>query len=132
MGTPRVFILYENALFGHGLASMFPREGLEVVGVAQKRDEAFRQLRALKPDVVTVEGEGEGRILEESPGVRVVRLSLEEERVTITTGNGLVILVAPHNPLRAIVGAVKEGVEDQRSRTSPGKASPRPLYPFTL
>jgi DNA-binding NarL/FixJ family response regulator len=118
-------VLYENALFGHGLASIFPGEGLEVVGVAEKGEEAFHQLRALKPNVVTVEGEGARRVLAENPGVRVVRVGLEEERVSITTGNGgVVILVAPQNPLRAIAGALKEEAEDHRSRMCPGKAWP--------
>ncbi|MBI3990499.1 MAG: hypothetical protein HY347_12890 [candidate division NC10 bacterium] len=113
----RVFVLYEHALFGHGLASIFRREGLEVVGLAEKGEEAFNQIRALKPDVVTVEGEGGKRVLEENPGVRVVSVSLEEKRATITSGE-LVILMAPQDLLRAIAGALEEEAEGRHAGTS--------------
>lgn len=106
MRKPKVFVLYEHALFGHGLASVFRREGLEVVGIAEKGEEAFHQIRVLKPDVVTVEGEGGKRVLEENPGVKVVSVSLEKHRATITSGE-LVILMSPQDLMRALASALE-------------------------
>ncbi len=103
----RVFVLYEHALFGYGLASIFRREGLEVVGIAGKGEDAFSQIRTLKPDVVTVEGEGEKRVLKENPRGRVVSVSLEEKRATITSGE-LVILMATQDLLKALTGALED------------------------
>jgi len=116
MKKQRVFVLYEHALFGYGLASIFRREGLEVVGLAEKGEEAYNQIRTLQPDVVTVEGEGGKRVLEENPGVRVVSVSLEEERAAITSGE-LVILMATQD-LQAVAGALEEEAEGRHAGTS--------------
>jgi DNA-binding NarL/FixJ family response regulator len=55
----RVIILYANALFGHGLRSLLARHGgFEVPLVMAKDADLAAAVRAHRPDVIIVEGEG--------------------------------------------------------------------------
>jgi DNA-binding NarL/FixJ family response regulator len=55
----RVIILYANALFGHGLRSLLARHGgFEVPHVMSKDADLAAAVRAHRPDVIIVEGEG--------------------------------------------------------------------------
>jgi DNA-binding NarL/FixJ family response regulator len=55
----RVIILYTNALFGHGLRSLLARHGgFEVPLVLSKDADLATAVRAHRPDVIIVEGEG--------------------------------------------------------------------------
>ncbi len=79
----RVIILYTNALFGHGLRSLLARQGgFEVPLVMSKEADLAAAVRAHRPDVIIVEGEGlssrNARALLEAawgePRVRVVNI----------------------------------------------------------
>jgi DNA-binding NarL/FixJ family response regulator len=51
----RCLIVDDNAFFLQNAADLLAREGLEVVGVASRSDEAVRLVSALHPDVTLVD-----------------------------------------------------------------------------
>ncbi len=95
MSAWSVFILYDYPLFARGLERLLKQEaGVTVGGIAPKSEEAFLQIRTLKPDVILVEA-GKGmpepcwlvsRLLQEQPEARVVRVSLEDTTAALYTG----------------------------------------------
>lgn len=99
MHPTRVFILASQPLFAQGVQSLLSGQpGIEVVGVATPSAPPSRegapvgpdmlaQVQAVVPDVVIVEARGEeqGRliaeVLEYTPGVKVIGLTLEDNRI---------------------------------------------------
>lgn len=88
----RVIILYTNALFGHGLRSLLARHGgFEVPLVASKEADLAAAVRAHRPEVIIVEGEGlsprNARALLEAawgaPRVRVVNIRDDAAQPTV-------------------------------------------------
>ena len=88
----RVIILYTNALFGHGLRSLLARHGgFEVPLVMSKDADLAAAVRAHRPDVIIVEGEGlssrNARALLEAawgaPRVRVVNIRDDATQPTV-------------------------------------------------
>lgn len=90
MGEAGVVIIYRDALFAEGLASLLRADGtVEVIGVLAGEAAAFDQIRTLGPAVVILEGdppEGEGqafleRLLDTTPCV--VEVGLNHEAVAV-------------------------------------------------
>ncbi len=87
MNPTRVFILGSQSLFAQGVQSLLSGEpGIEVVGSAAGPG-ALAQAQALAPDVVIVEVKGTrqsrlvSQVLEALPGVKVIGLTLEDNRI---------------------------------------------------
>jgi DNA-binding NarL/FixJ family response regulator len=89
------FILYDHSLFARGLERLLEQVGgVQVTGLAGRGEEAFAQVKALKPDVVVVEaGRGESepemllsRLLVERCRAMVVRLNLEDNNCVCYSG----------------------------------------------
>lgn len=85
----RVLIADDHAIVRDGLrALVYAQAGLVVVGEAATGTEAFERTRSMRPDVVlmdvsmpNVSGiEATARIAKECPGVKVLALSMHEER----------------------------------------------------
>nr|HID12645.1 hypothetical protein [Anaerolineae bacterium] len=90
MNPSRVFIFASQPLFAQGVQSLLSGQpGIEVVGVAVVGPDMFAQVQAAAPDVVVIEagGEEQGRlvaqVLECIPGVKVIGLTLEDNRIHI-------------------------------------------------
>ena len=88
MSPTRVFILASQPLFAQGVGSLISsRSGIEIVGVATIGPDVFAQVWAASPDVVIVEASAEeqgrlvAQVLDAAPGVRVVGLSPEDNRI---------------------------------------------------
>jgi chemotaxis response regulator CheB len=88
MYPTRVFILASRPLFAQGVESLLSSQpGIEVVGVAAVDPDVFAQVQAAAPDVVIVEAKGgeqsllAAQVLDSIPAVRVVGLSLEDNRI---------------------------------------------------
>ena len=88
----KLFILYDHPLFGRGLERLLKQEvGIEVIGATLRRDMSLEQLRALRPDVIMVEGDEPGlgpslwEVLKESRSGRVVSIDFDEDRATVYT-----------------------------------------------
>ncbi len=88
MSISRVFILASRPLFAEGVQSILSGQpDMEVVGVADATPDAFAQVQTNTPDVVIIEARGEkqsrlvGQVLESIPNVKVVGLSLEDNRI---------------------------------------------------
>lgn len=90
MSTAGVIIVYRDALFAEGLASLLRADGtVEVIGILAGEAVAFDQIRRLGPAVVILEGdppEGEGqafleRLLDTTPCV--VEVGLNHEAVAV-------------------------------------------------
>ena len=90
MSHSRVFILSSRPLFAQGVQSLISSQsGIEVIGVASVGHDVFAQMQAAAPDVVIVEAGGEdqhrlvAQVLDAIPGIRVVGLTLEDNRIHI-------------------------------------------------
>jgi hypothetical protein len=88
MNPSRVFILASQPLFAQGVRSLISgRTGFDIVGVATVGLEGIAKVEAAAPDVVIVEANAEGqaqlvaKVLDSVPGVRVVGLSPEDNRI---------------------------------------------------
>lgn len=93
-GTPvshciRVVIADDHAILRDGLRALVQAEpAIEVVGEAATADEAWRQACALTPDVLVLDlsmpgasgAEAAERILADCPEVRIIALTMHEER----------------------------------------------------
>jgi DNA-binding NarL/FixJ family response regulator len=118
----KVFILYDDPLFGLGLERLLRHErGIEVTGVAPRSHDGLERLRAHGPDVIDVImvegsepslGPSPWEVLKERPAVRVINLELEENRVTVYT-------------TRRILGG---GVEDLVKAVTSGLPRSTPLH----
>ena len=90
MNYSRVFILTSQSLFAQGVQSLLSGQpGIQVVGVATISPAVFAQVRAAAPDVVIIEATGEeqgllvAQVLDSIPGVKVIGLSLDDNRIHI-------------------------------------------------
>lgn len=108
----KVFILYDHPLFGLGLEKLLKQErGIEVVGAAIRSHMSLEQLRALRPDVIMVEGGDPSlasslweALKENLPG-RVITIELDENRATVYTSRQV-----PAAEVKDLVKAVKSGL----------------------
>lgn len=114
----KLFILYDHPLFGRGLERLLKQEGgIEVVGAALRRDMSLEQLRALRPDVIMVEGDEPSlgpslwEVLKESPPGRVVSIDLDADRATVYTTR------------RVMAEKVDDLVNAVRSKRRPGRGT---------
>lgn len=114
----KVFILYDHPLFGRGLESLLEQErGIEVVGAAARSQNSLGELRALRPDVIMVEGTEESlgpslwEVLKEGLPGRVISIDLDEDRVTVYTTRQLLA-----TEVEDLVKAVRSGKRSGASR----------------
>ncbi|MDM4762562.1 response regulator transcription factor [Galbitalea sp. SE-J8] len=118
----RVLLVDDHPLFRRGLAYLLSGEGFEIVGEAASGTEAVEAARELAPDLVVLDlGLPElhgiramGRILAESPGVRVVVLTMFDDdstvRETLDAGaDGYVLKDAPPSEILAALHATETG-----------------------
>ncbi|MFQ5804351.1 MAG: hypothetical protein ACE5JQ_15790 [Candidatus Methylomirabilales bacterium] len=114
----KVFILYDHPLFGLGLERLFEQEkGIEVVGAAARSQNPLEQLRALRPDVIMVEGAEPSLgpslwdvLKEDLPG-RVISVDLDEDQATVYTTRRL-----PAAQVADLVKAMRAGGRPGRDR----------------
>ncbi|MCL5950623.1 MAG: hypothetical protein M1132_02710 [Chloroflexi bacterium] len=99
MGRPRVFMICVNQLVCEAVNLVLRREGIELLGMESDAATALRKVRALEPEVVLVEGHGQGepgpdeaedglmtalaRFLYEGKKLRIVRLCLPDGELRI-------------------------------------------------
>lgn len=114
----KVFILYEHPLFGRGLERLLEQErGIEVVGATARSENPLGQLRALRPDVIMVEGAEQGlgpslwEVLKEGLPGRVISIDLDENRMTVYTTRQLRAA-----QVEDLVQAVRSGGRSGRGR----------------
>lgn len=119
----RVLLADDHTLIRQGLRALLEREAdIKVIGEARNGREAVHQVVALKPDVVVMDismprlngFEATQRIAAESPGTRVVALSMHKEahhvHALLRAGaKGYVPKDAPVSELLAAVRAVHAG-----------------------
>lgn len=108
----KVFILYDHPLFGLGLEKLLKQErGIEVVGTTVRSHMSVEQMKALRPDVIMVEGGEPGlasslwEALKESLPGRVITVELDENRATVYTSRQV-----PAAEVKDLVKAVKSGL----------------------
>jgi len=83
----RVCIVYEHALFAHGIKRLLEQQkALRMIGMVERPTVSARDLRRLRPDVVVVEGDGGMARLECLEGLTAVAISLRGDEATIFTG----------------------------------------------
>ena len=89
-----VFILYDHSLFARGIESLLnEKEGVKVVGLTEKGEEAFAKLSTLNPDVIIVENGIEEikngtlflQYLQKKSPARFVRVNMDESAATLYT-----------------------------------------------
>lgn len=115
----RVSIVYEHALFAHGIKGLLGRDRrLRIVGLFERPAVAPGELKRLKPDVVVIEGNGGIALLESLEGVVGVAISLRGDEATILTG----LPVRVSGP-EELARAIRE-VAGQRRRTGRKAALP--------
>jgi DNA-binding NarL/FixJ family response regulator len=86
-GSVRVCIVYEHALFAHGIKRLLEQQkALRMIGMVERPTVSARDLRRLRPDVVVVEGDGGLALLECLEGLTAVAISLRGDEATIFTG----------------------------------------------
>jgi DNA-binding NarL/FixJ family response regulator len=92
MDPPRVFLICVNRLVCEAVNVLLRREGIELLGMETDPEAALAQIRALRPDIVLVEGDdassevdltGLARLVYEDGNLRVIRLSLLSEQLRI-------------------------------------------------
>jgi DNA-binding NarL/FixJ family response regulator len=82
-----VCIVYEHALFAHGLKGLLEQQRtLRMVGMIERPQLSLRELHRYRPDVVVVEGNGGIAMLELLEGLMGVAISLRGEEATVFTG----------------------------------------------
>ncbi len=93
MDPPRVFLIYVNRLVCEAVNALLTRDGIRLVGMETDPDLALRLVAGLQPDVVLVEGNGNGtdnslmsrlaaRVCEQE-NLRVIRLSITDGQLHI-------------------------------------------------
>ncbi len=119
----KLFILYDHPLFGRGLERLLSQErAIEVVGATLRRDMSLEQLRALRPDVIVVEGDEPSlgpslwEVLKETLPGRVVTVDLDEDRATVYTSRRVMA-----EKVEDLVNAVRSG---GRPRRGTGRGTP--------
>jgi len=90
MPSCRVFILTDHPLFAESVETLLREQpGLEVVGSGEAAAETFAHIAETLPDVVVVGASGKeqeelvSRLFQETPGVKVVGLNLDDNRIRI-------------------------------------------------
>lgn len=92
MDPPRVFLICVNRLVCEAVNVLLRREGIELLGMETDPEAALEQIRALRPDIVLVEGDDANsevgltalaRLVYENGNLRVIRLSLLAEQLRI-------------------------------------------------
>jgi hypothetical protein len=88
MNHSRVFILASQSLFAQGVQSLLSgQSGIEVIGFASADPGALARAQEASPDVVIIDAGGDkqshlaAEVLEAIPGVKVIGLSLEDNRI---------------------------------------------------
>ncbi|MBI4522366.1 MAG: response regulator transcription factor [Deltaproteobacteria bacterium] len=119
-----VFILYNHSLFACGLKELLQQqEGVKVMGIEARGEEAFSHLSELNPDVIIVEAkEGESepemllsRFLHEHLRARVVRLNLEDNSCILYSGSRCTA-----NSVEDLIKCVVTSIVPGQSRSPPG------------
>jgi DNA-binding NarL/FixJ family response regulator len=96
----RVFIISSHPLFGRGIESLLCQEtGVEILGWETDPDVAVERIKELWPDVVIVDCDDPGSsltpgvicVLKERLGLRVIGLSLKENRISIYYGEQRIV-----------------------------------------
>ena len=93
MDHPRIFLICVNRLVCEAVHMVLRREGFNLVGLETDPRAALEQVRALTPDVVVVEGSGDGmdagllaelaQLAFEKENLRIIRISLVDEHLHI-------------------------------------------------
>jgi DNA-binding NarL/FixJ family response regulator len=91
----RVFVLCRHLLFARALRTLIEQEEIEVVGVETDEPPAMESIKLLKPEILVVETGEEGVLLDdilpylvrESPGSRIIGLSLSQNEVEVYYGH---------------------------------------------
>ncbi len=90
MPSCRVFILTDHPLFAESVETLLREQpGLELVGAGEVSSADLSHVRSLSPDVVVVGVSGEeqesvvSRLFREMPGIKVVGLNLDDNRIHI-------------------------------------------------
>ena len=93
MNPLRVYLICANRLVCEAMNAVLHREGIELVGMETDTAAALAQVRALDPDVVLIEGDGnrvEARLMSALARLaygrakpRIIRLSLPDEELYI-------------------------------------------------
>ena len=118
-----ILIADDHAMFAEGLAALLQKQGdISVVGYAYNGEEAVLKARELSPDIVIMDLnmpilDGVGatrRISEESPRVRVVILTMNNEasfvaRAVEAGAFGYMLKNSTHQELHAAIETVKDG-----------------------
>jgi len=90
------FILYENILFARGLERLLQEKGVNVVASAmQEKKRTLERIKQAAPDFIITEAESNApktgvlveRLLRELPSATVVRVSLDDNSVTLYSGH---------------------------------------------
>ncbi|NIN95376.1 MAG: hypothetical protein GTO49_10435 [Anaerolineae bacterium] len=95
MEKRRIFVLCKNLLFCRALETLIAAEEIEVVGIETDGSRAMENIKLLKPEIVVVETGGEDILLDnflpyllrESPGSKVVGLSLAQNEIDVYYGH---------------------------------------------
>lgn len=93
MGSPRVFLICVNRLVCEAVNVVLRREGMDLLGMETDPETALAQVRALNPDIVLVEGDGNGteaslmtalaQVAFENENLRVIWLCLTDAELRI-------------------------------------------------
>ena len=93
MDLPRIYFICVNRLVCEAVNVLLLREGIVPLGMETDPEIALEQARSLRPDIVLVEGNGNGsdaglmarlaQLVYENGNLRVIRLSLADAQVHI-------------------------------------------------
>ena len=93
MNPPRVYVICVNRLVCEVVHLLLRREGVDSLGIETDPETALIQIRALNPDIVLVEDDGNphetglmkalARLTYENEHLRIIRLSLTDEALHI-------------------------------------------------
>ena len=115
MGTTRVLLVDDHAMFRSGLKALLETEkGFEVVGEAATGDEGVDQVRALKPDIVLMDLSMPG-----SNGLDATR------RIAALGLKTRVLVLTVHAEEEYLVPVVEAGASGYLSKTSADQDSLR-------
>ena len=129
MDPPRVFLICVNQLVCEAVNILLRRAGIELLAMETDPDLALAQVCTLKPDIVLVEGNGNGAdaglmsrlaaLVYERDNLRVIRLSISDGQVHIY-----------HQEQRRLV-TTQDLIAAIRGETSPPTPAPPPPSPET-
>lgn len=99
MEKRRMFVVCKNLLFCRALRALIERKEIDVVGVETDGAQALESIKLLKPQIVVVEAGEEGTLVDyllhyllpylvrESPGSKIVGLSLAQNEIDVYYGH---------------------------------------------